>query len=294
MLPDRSKRYAGLDGEIPRLGLASNWQLFLMALLVGALLVMIFPRKTLVEKLYAQDTLDELTLSYIQNLYRASPDNADVAILLARTQQDHMDIASLESMLLGLSTQGDTRQRTEARLILAKAYMRALEANPNTGTRELLTAHLAELMQAASLEPIPEHLARTFANLAFAWNMPALGTAFLDKIEVGRSPKALENLAKEALARGEYAVASQYYLMARDQTPELTDARRLYFAGINALMAASLFPLAMQSANQHLGNLAHDPGTLRYLARTALAAGDPAQAALFARALVFEATGATP
>lgn len=33
--------------------------------------VLDFPRKILVEKLYEQDSLDELTHSYIQNLYRA-------------------------------------------------------------------------------------------------------------------------------------------------------------------------------------------------------------------------------
>ena len=99
MTPDRSKRYAGIDGEIPRLRLATNGQLLLIALLVVALLAMIFPRKQLVEKLYAQQSLDPLTLSYIQNLYQTDAHNADVAILLARAQQDDLQIGTLEAML---------------------------------------------------------------------------------------------------------------------------------------------------------------------------------------------------
>lgn len=295
MLPDRSKRYAGADGEIPRLGLASYWQLFLIALLVGTLLVMIFPRKELVEKLYAQETLDELTLSYIQNLYRANTGNVDVAVLLARTQQEDMDITTLENMLLPAANTGDTRQRTEARLILVKAYARALHATgPDPKQRMSLKARLTALMRASAKEALPERLAQAFANLAFELDLPALGTEFLAKIETGRSPDALEHYAKEALARGEYGVSAEYYLLARDQAKDVAQARRLFMTGIDTLMAGSLFQQAMQSAKQHLGTLENDPQTLRYLARTALAAGAPAQAALYARALVFQTEGATP
>ncbi len=294
MLPDRSKRYAGIDGEIPRLGLASTWQLFLIALLVVSLLVMIFPRKELVEKLYAQETLDELTLSYIQNLYRSNTRNADVAVLLARTQQDHMDVATLEGMLLPLSEHGDPRQRTAARLILVKAYARALDGMRDAAQKAALKSRVTAMMQSASDDPLPEPLARSFANLAFALNLPALGFDFLAKVETGRSPGALEHYAKEALGKGEYGLAAEYFLMARDQVTELAEARRLFFAGIDALMAASLFDQAMRSATQHLGALANDPVSLRRLARTALAAGDAGQAAFYARALVFQADAAHP
>jgi hypothetical protein len=294
MLPARSKRYAGIDGEIPRLGLASTWQLFLIALLVIALLVMIFPRRALVEKLYAQETLDELTLSYIQNLYRANTRNADVAILLARTQQEDMDITTLENMLLPLATSGDARQRTESRLILVASYARALHSDQSPKEKMSLKARLTALMQSSAKEALPERLAQAFANLAFEMDMPALGTEFLAKIETGRSPDALEHYAKEALAKGEYGVAAEYFLLARAQAKDATQARRLFMAGIDALMADSLFAQAMQSAKQHLGTLENDPQTLRYLARTALAAGAPTEAALYARALVFQTEGATP
>jgi len=63
--------------------------------------------------------------------------------------------------------------------------------------------------------------------------------------------------------------------------------------GVGALMQASLFPQAMQAADRELGNLADDPDTLRYLARTALAAGDPPRAVGYARRLVFREFGVT-
>ena len=80
--------------------LASNWQLALVALLVLALLFLIFPRQTLVQKLYEQESLDELTQSYIQNLYRADRKNADIGILLTRAQQDSLDIKTLAAWVL--------------------------------------------------------------------------------------------------------------------------------------------------------------------------------------------------
>jgi hypothetical protein len=77
---------------------------------------------------------------------------------------------------------------------------------------------------------------------------------------------------------------------------DLEEARQLFQKGVGTLMAASRFQQALVAANQHLGNLENDPVTLRYLARTALAAGDPTQAADYARRLVFQTPkpGRTP
>lgn len=291
MLPDRSKRYAGIDGEIPRLVLASNWQLLLVALLVLALLVLIFPRKTLVEKLYEQETLDELTLSYIQNLYRAESKNADAAVLLSKAQQNTLDLATLELRLLPLVHVGDLRQRTEAWVMLTKAYEKALGSHPDVQERKRLTVRLTGILQQASQEPLSESLSRFFAATAFELNLPHLGLAFLAQVEAGLPGKTLEEYGQQALGQGDYAVAAEYFLMARDQARDRDEARRLFQKGVGALMAASRFMQAMHDADVHLGNLADDPATLRYLARAAQAAGDPVRAADYARRLVFQAPG---
>lgn len=289
MLPDRSKRYAGNDGEIPRLVLASSWQLVLIAVVILALMVLIYPRKSLVEKLYGQETLDELTLSYIQNLYRAEARNADAAILLTKAKENETDIKTMELLLLPLVSAVDLRQRNEARIMLAKAYEKALAAHPDEPQRKRLTAQLTALLQQASQEKIPERLARRFAALAFELNLPHLGLAFLERIEVGHAARTLEYYAQEALGQGEYGLAAAYFFMARDQVSAPDEARRLFQKGVGTLMAASQFKEAMRSADLHLGNLANDPATMRYLARAAQAAGEPAQAARYAQQLVFQA-----
>ena len=60
-----------------------------------------------------------------------------------------------------------------------------------------------------------------------------------------------------------------------------------YLSG-TAQMASSQFDQAMLAADQHIGDLEDDTETLRYLTRAALAAGDPAKAAYYARRLVFQ------
>ncbi|MDP2370297.1 hypothetical protein [Rhodoferax sp.] len=288
MLPDRSKRYAGIDGDIPRLVLVSNWQLALVALLVLALLVLIFPRKTLVEKLYGQETLDELTLSYIQNLYRAETGNADAAILLTKAQENELDIKTMELRLLPLVDVHDSRQRTAAWSMLAKAYQKALAANPDDKERTRLRAQMTALLQRAIKEKNPEHLSRLFAAAAFGADLPRLGIAFIEGIEAGLAAKALEQYGQEALGQGEYGLAAEYFFKARNQASHEDEARRLFQKGVGTLMAASKFKEAMRSADLHLGNLEGDSATMRYLARAAQAAGEPAQAARYARPLVFQ------
>jgi len=288
MLPDRSKRYAGVDGEIPRLALTTHWQLALIALLVLVLLTLIFPRRALVEKLYQQKTLDELTLSYIQNLYRAEPGNADVALLLARSRYDQLSVASLEALVLRLATQGEPRQRIEARTMLLETYNRALAARPDEKEQIKLTASLIELMQGAQRDDLPEYLARAFASKSFQLNLQQMGLIFFRKIHLNQPALELEHYGDQALSEGQYAAAASYFFLAQDNATGIDEIRRLFQKGVGTYMAASRFKDAMHSASQHVGELQYDLPTLRYLSHTARSAGDTKLAADYARRLVFQ------
>ena len=289
MLLDRSKRYAGVNEEIPRLALSSTWQLLVTALLIVALLVLIFPRKALIASLYEQEVLDELTLSYIQNLYRAEPSNADVAILLAKSQQFELALVDLETMLLPfVSGGGDARQRTQARLLLANAYGRAFDTFTDARSRARIVARAKAMMEQAADDNVPRHLARVFFGLTNKFRIESDRLAYLALIVPELMPRSPEEYARESLGLGDYASAAHYFFIARDEAKNTEDARRLFMAGIGALMASSEFKQAMLAADQHIGDLDRDIETLRYLTRAALAAGDPARAAHYARQLVFQ------
>jgi tetratricopeptide (TPR) repeat protein len=129
--------------------------------------------------------------------------------------------------------------------------------------------------------------------MAFQLEHIALGTAFLNRIAPTQTAIALANYGAEALAKGRHALASAYYLLAR-QYANTPNAEREYFhQGIATLMAASRFEQAMEAAERNIGDLEDDPETLRYLSHAALAAGYPAHAARYAQALVFRPVPAT-
>ena len=291
MLPGRSKRYAVADGEVPRLVLTNLWQLTLVALLVLALLVTIFPRKALVDTLYEQHTLDPLTMSYIQSLYRAEPSNVDVALLLARSQGETLNVQSLGPTLLRVTVQGTIRQRQEAYAILFESYSRQLYLSIARADKARVTDSLSALLQKASKDELPVQSVKAFAIKSFELGMSQTGLAFLDKLNLLQPLQELEELGNQALARGQYEGAATYFLLAHDRARSIVDARRLFRKGIETYMAASMFKTAMQAATQHLGDLEADLPTLRFMSRTAIAAGDPLRAAYFARKLVFTTSG---
>ncbi len=291
MLPGRSKRYAVADGENPRLVLTNLWQLTLIALMVLVLLVTIFPRKALVDTLYAQQDLDPLTMSYIQNLYRAETSNVDVALLLARTQGKTRNVQSLEPILLRIAEKGTARQRQEAYVILFESYNRELSLPIGSADMVRLTQNLSALLRKASKVELPALTVHAFAVKAFEMGMPQTGLALLDKLNLSQPVQELEELGNQALARGQYEGAATFFLVARDRAQSITEARRLFRKGIETYMAASLFKPAMQAATLHLRDLESDLPTLRFLSRTAIAAGDPEQAANYARRLVFTTNG---
>ena len=288
MLPDRSKRYAGIDQRPERLVLATHWQLVLIAVIMVGLLRVIFPHKALVEKLYHHDVLDELTLSYIENLYRAEPSNFDLTILLARARPDQSQ-AEQEQLLQTVLTSGDMRQRGEARLLLLESFEKTLSTDLSETEASHWTRRLRALLQAARNDEVSPELAGVFAAAAFRQERTDLGLYFLGRISPDHPVAALVYYAKEALGQGRYVMAAEYYLLARKHTTKRDEARSYFQKGIEALMASSRFKLAMQEAQRELGDLADDPSTLRFLARAALAAGEPKQAALYAQRLVFMA-----
>jgi hypothetical protein len=288
MLPDRSKRYAGVDGEIARLQLAANWQLVLVALLVLALLAAIFPRKALIEKLYQQQSLDDLALSYVRSLYRTNPSNADAILLLAKTRPGLIDVPKLEAVVSDLLESNDVRQRNEARTVLLNAYRSRLDKGIEKIEKERLTAQLTSLIHSAQQDELPATLVRSMAEEAFRLDQPELGVTLLKRLNVDVSANELGHFGDLALGRGQHALAAKYYFMARDIAKSPPDARRFFQTGVKTLMAASQYSQALEMAKLKLGDLSNDPPTLRFLSHTALAAGDPVAAAVYARKLVFQ------
>lgn len=300
MLPARSKRFALTeDGGLPRLKLTEGWQLVLIALIMLGLFVVIFPHQTLVQKLYSERKMDELTSVYIDNLHRTEPDNPDVMILLARSKEKNMDVASMENLLFPVIARGTLTQRREARRALIDRYGQAMQVTQDEARAQRLRGKSWAVLETASTEPYTQEDAFFMADAAFQAEQPQLMLKFLLGASDRKPQSATHDLAswlmkkgQQALAQGRYELASQCFLMARQQTGNTDETRKLFRQGIDALMANSQYAQALQAADQNLGDLGDDAATLRYLVRTALAAGFPKHAADYARRLLFTASEA--
>jgi hypothetical protein len=189
---------------------------------------------------------------------------------------------------MNLTTKGDLRQRNEARVMLINAYQSQLDQDSNVSEISHIKTQMTKVLQAAQLDPMPDNLTQWFGDRAFKLNLPSVGLAFYKKLPVELTSSIAENYGDIALANRQHELAAYYYFLARERATSHNESRRLFQLGIKTLMAASLFDQAMQEAHAKLADLAEDRPTLRFLASTALAAGDPAAAAAYARKLVFK------
>ena len=259
----------------------------MIAIIMGGLLAVIFPRKALVEKLLTQERLDALTFSYVENLLRSDPSNVDLALLLARVQRLTLSASAMEQLVAPVLARGTPDQKIEARTLLVSSYERTMDRTTNLPQLASLRTSLAALLASIPAEEVSPRVAGTLASAAFRIELPQVGLIFLNRANAAHSTEILIQQARNALGIGRYTLAAEYYFLARRQTRNKESARGFLREGISTLMSASLFNQAMQAADGELGDLADDPETLRYLARTALAAGDPPRAVGYARRLVF-------
>jgi len=287
MLPDRSKRYASVDGDIPRERLSDNWQLALLVGVVLLLFYLVFPQRALLQRLYDHEALDELSLSYLQNIWRADPRNADVSLLMARQHQHELDPVELESLVQPYLDSEDARRRGMARKLLLTAWQRQLDALATPAARARLRDRVAATLLRWSSEPLAPALIHEYAALAYRLDLMDLGTQLLGRLGTALDAAELERLGFEALGRQEYALASHYFLQAMARSRDRVAMRRYFQLGVGAHMAAGQPREALAMAERHLGALRGDLPTLRYLIKVALAAGEPSRAAHYARLLVF-------
>ncbi len=144
----------------------------------------------------------------------------------------------------------------------------------------LLNTLVAEKNPAADLS--------TMADSALLIGRTDLAREFYQRIAKEEPKKYrdwVEPAAMRSLGMGHYRLAADLYFLAREGA-EIIDARRLYARGVGALMASSRFTEAMDEAKRHLGDLADDAETLRFLIRTARAANNNPLAAEYARHLL--------
>lgn len=288
-MASKESRLPAQRTEAPRTRLTSPWTLLGIALAVGITLVLIFPGRGLLSQ-SAKTQPDAVSLTYLSNLARKEPSNPELRFTLAQKQTELGKIAEARAALEPLYNSPDPAVRQRARLMDFKLQMQQMQAMP-VGSKErsreterlrqelvamsqyewniaglLDLAHLATQLEARKLHAdIYLRIARSDHKVARRW---------------------IDDAARAVLADGEYQTAAEIYFTAQGRAESREDQRHYFISGLKAYQAGNMMKEAMAAADQHVGALASDDETLRYLIRLARMANDMQRAQVYAKRLM--------
>lgn len=253
-------------------------------------LALIFPQKGLERQLAETGRSDPLTVEYLRAFLSAKPDSPGLTLLLARQlmQLGRFDEAriALRPLLAGNAGAFSVEAGVhEFELLEREAYRSPDGAEGREqGTREAV-AQLRRLLAQELTTVQLDYLARRAVALGDAASAVELHRRMAER---GRARGAREyaEAAALVLGLGDHAVAASLYFRAQEAS-SLPERRREYFRqGVATLMAGNHYAEAMREAERHLGTLADDTETLKFLARAAQAADRADLAQRYARMLL--------
>lgn len=267
-----------------------------MVLGMALVLMLIFPKKALIEQLSQQRQSNPLTVSYLVNLLRTEPDNHELRMMLVR-----------QKMLLG--------NWPEARAALAEArrYESRGDARLDVRNADLLDYEIANAETFSAPEGSParaagiERIRQTLKRLAaYSWDAAMLQTLATRSVALGETkialgfykkiaasgarqaadPRLYAEAAKIAVGEGEYALAAELYFEAQDKARDIALKRQYFLDALKTLQSGNLLIPALEAAQRHIGELGEDDDALYFLARLAQAAGDHRRAEDYAKRLL--------
>jgi predicted Zn-dependent protease len=273
MMQRRSTLFAS-RGERPRL--APPWAIALIALLVVGLMVLIFPRQALIQRMVTATEQSELGAAYLDNLLRTDPDNPELRLVLARQQYRSGKLDSAEATLRVAFSSPQASVREDAAWLLWSIRVHEFERLEADSPQrsEALAALRRQLAELAS-RPWSETMTLELARYALGIGDDETGLRLLEELAQRRSdagPELFERAAGEALGRGQYRAASALYFAARGRAATLAERRRTYIAGLHALQQGNLMNEAVAAGERELKDLGDDRDALYALIELARAA----------------------
>lgn len=245
------------------------WLLALLAALLALALYSMRPSQQFMAQSLAARAPSNLSVAYLKNWLRIDPQSPRLMALLAEQYlglghwQEARAIATQLTHLEG----ADYRQQGIS-LYLQTIERHAYEYPPGDARRHALTTQLNELINTlAGAENDVSTLAH-LVKLARTMGTPETSWQLYERLaeKDSRHAAAWHSLqGQQALADGLYTQAAQAYFSAQTQSTTLADQRRSFLAALNALQAGNQVAQACDEADKHLGDLANDPETLRYL-----------------------------
>lgn len=249
-----------------------------------------FPRKGLEDQLARTNRTDPLTVEYLKAFIAAKPDVPRLRLMLARAQIQLGRYDEARATLRPFARSPMDEDRVEAEFHEYELREReAFALAPGSARREEAIRDAQEQLRrlaALSLTAVQaEYLARRAVAIGETQAAIAL-YARLAAPEIARAPQASAEAAALVLGMGGYEVAAQLYFRAQERSYAVPRRREYFAAGVNTLMAGNLYDVAIAQADRHVGALADDPDTLKFLVRIAQAANRPDAAQRYAKRLL--------
>lgn len=270
--------------------LMSGWTLAGFALVVLIPLVMIFPKKELLEQASQQRLGDLLTVNYLSNLLKTEPGNLDLRMLLADHKIYLGDLAEVPALIQPALDSSDPDWQAKGLLTEYKYLTRQLQLCPKNSPQcvPLMERRKAVFLRLSGRPwqiPTLIYLAgqadqlheRAIASIIYQSILDSSATVPLNWFVAS---------AARAQGEGDYELAAHLYFIARQREHNLAKQREYLLAGLRALMSGGLYEKAMQQMDRQVGNLEDDQDTLYELIRMARAANDQPRAVRYAKRLL--------
>ncbi len=284
----RSPSVADAEPLRGRARLVSPWALAGLTAGVLLTLYLLYPRQPLLEGLFASSGGDALNADYIAAMLRNEPGNLELRLLLAEKRHALGQPALAREVLEPVRLSQDALLRRRMNLL----ELAILESEAKTATGAALEAARAsqreQLTRFAEEEWAPAQLTE-FARRARALDMPALTIRFdqaLERSILAASPRWLAESGDAALGSGDYRRAARLYFLARERAGSTDEQREYFLKALSILRSGNLLKEALTQADARIGNLQNDEQTLAWLARLALAAGDPQRAQVYVKRML--------
>jgi hypothetical protein len=289
MLPPRSKRYVGHDGRIPREKTLTILELSVGSIVLLALLALMFPRDSLVERVLQANQQDALTHAYLVNLLKIEPDNQQLLALAAQQQrfirQQAYANLSWQKLYQEYYAQLTSDDRVQRNMLLG-VWFDKIRFAPASEERSV---RLRELLPLAQELDWAEDQQKMLIELSFLSSERELAQKMLSEW-LGKKPADvlvwLDYLAKLLLGQGQYEPSANIRFIAMQQTDDREQQKGLFLEGLKTLMAGGLYQQTMDAMDSYAGDLIGDEAVLRSLLRFSQAAGQQQRARRYAKLLL--------
>ncbi|EJN08996.1 hypothetical protein PMI40_00981 [Herbaspirillum sp. YR522] len=263
------------------------------ALVMVVVLVLIFPRQTLQQRLQvanASGRADQLTVEYLKVFLKTQPDNAVLRAELVKQMVGLGQFEEARRQLAILAQSNDPTARLDATWLQYRILQQeAFALKPGDPERDRLLAGLHDALQA-----LMQYRLSTAQWLALSQDALGLGDRDAARLAFERllsqrsaiEPEDAERMARQSLGLGDYRSSAAFYLLAMNSAGSLQARRAHFLDALRNLQAGGLVAEALEVAERDIGPLAQDRQTLLFLTRLAQAGNRPDLAQRYVKQLL--------